>query len=107
MKTRLVTYLAISLSVIGLGIATVIPNRVSATPSSVCWAYAGGDRSVGGCKGNPHEGTTFQVVQWCGWMNIKTYSPETYTPPGVAKNATTKPCPKYSPGVRQAQIYSW
>lgn len=85
----------------------VTESPVSAAPGacSYTWAYRGGDRAYGGCKGS-FGGTWFRVGQRCGRTLAVRYSPWTWAPNGVAVSAVTDNCKWYdgSGGSRAAWV---
>jgi hypothetical protein len=81
------------MTTLAFGAALLTATPAQATPSSNCWAFAGGDRSAGGCKG-ASGGTHFQVAEVCqGFLGqVIRYSPVTFAPSGVAVNTQTAAC---------------
>jgi hypothetical protein len=61
---------------------------------STWWAYSGGDRAYGGCKG-AYGGTWFRVGERCGQTLAVRYSPWTWAPDGRAVSAVTDNCKWY------------
>ena len=91
-RRRISTFAALAALTVGAGVLLAGPAQ--AAYSSNCWAFVGGDRSTGGCKGAPGEGTHFQVAEVCqGFLGqVIRYSPVTYAPPNVPVNAQTDAC---------------
>jgi hypothetical protein len=87
-----------------MGATAALPSTASATYSSHCWAYVGGNRSTGGCTGSPYGGTDFMVTEVCHYWawSWTVSSPVTYAPPNRAVNATTGAC--WAGGAVQAFI---
>lgn len=89
MKRKLFTVragLALALAFTGLG-----TQAAQASPTTNCWANAGGNTSWGGCKGNPSGGTYFRVHTKCGtWYGYVYDAPGSgvgYSPPNQSQAA--------------------
>jgi hypothetical protein len=91
MRRSKVVAVAIAAVVSVAGLAVAEPAQ--AAYSNNCWAFVGGDRSTGGCKGAA-GGTTFRVAEVCqgNLGQVIRYSPYTYAAANVAVNAQTSAC---------------
>jgi len=73
------------------GLMLFTGQTAEASPSSNCWAYAGGNTSYGGCQGSPFGGTHFRVhtkcATWYGWVYDAPGSGVGYSPPGRSQMA--------------------
>jgi hypothetical protein len=87
-------------ALLGFGASEAVAGPGTCTTT---WAYAGGNVSTGGCKAGS-QGNWFQVVQFCGAVHYKAYSPWTWAPARTARSATTSACPWYARGIRNVQV---
>lgn len=96
---------------LALGLVGLSGQAAQASPSSNCWAYAGGSTSWGGCQGHPIGGTYFRVhtkcATWFGHVYDAPGSGVGYSPPNRSQVAAQQGGSCGSNSAVGAWVESW